>query len=638
MKKNKLNIPLYSFYILGFITIYYFYYNNIEIIDPKFNYKNNSLTFNYNNKINNFYEYNTSLSNGKLIYTKINSKDEMDVYVLEKNKTTQITNNKFIEFNPVINDKGDYAYALSEYSTSSSKVYLNNSLVTPIKSLFKNLAINDRYLIFSQDRLYDNLNFLWIHNIKTKSNNQIIIDGYIQKIKFLSGDRLIIQLFSEKTMSMDIYHFNIGLNELKKVLATEDDEIIKKIHMDNTFSVSKIGKDKKNIKLLFNSYYNYYNYQLANPFGYSNNFLGRLSWNQSYRIENLVNLYKLTKNTNIKTQLEGLLNSILSLNNENYDFDEKYNNKYSYATKKYSIDKLTPISMLVTDSKLYYSILLAIKVLDKDDHDKYKNIVTDRLNNIFDYYENNYDLEKKLYRFQYGMNFYLDGVYLPFNQQNSFGLVLLELYKLTNQIKYRDRVFELANKMKSEFIYQEGKIVWRYFPNEFYKGWAIHDGLSINMPERKMSEDFLFDDLSHAGISVKFILEFQKYFPEEIFTSRDISQLSETISGFTYDNKFSRHMGGDKEYEKESYKFIPSYGWSELNNSKLNNFYLNLNPLFLPDFDEQTWGKYLNVIDSSKFKSEILQVDDIKIDFNLNVINSNVSKFNYMNIYEYFEN
>jgi len=102
---------------------------------------------------------------------------------VDKNLTDKLTDNIFIETNPVINNKGIFAYIQSEYSTSQSKVYLNNNLIkeTNTSLLYKNLAISDDYLIYSVERFYDNKHFLHWIDLDTNEYKKYNFNGYIQK-------------------------------------------------------------------------------------------------------------------------------------------------------------------------------------------------------------------------------------------------------------------------------------------------------------------------------------------------------------------------------------------------------------------------------------------------------------------------
>ena len=365
--------------------------------------------------------------------------------------------------------------------------------------------------------------------------------------------------------------------------------------------------------------------------------MGRMSWNQSYRLENIINLYKLTTNVNLKKQIEKIVEILLRLDNTYHNLDNVYNSKFSYSSKKYSLDKSTPISLMVTDAQVYYSMLLAVNTLEGSLINQYTLTLEEKLSYLFDYYENNYDDSKKMYKFQYGTDFIFDGIILPFNQQNIFGLVLLELYKMTGEEKYKNRSFELAQKFKSEFVYSDNKLLWHYWPNEFYLGWNSDDNLSVNTLSRTQRDDVLFEDLSHASLNLKFILEFQNSFPNEIFLDSDIVKISNTIDGFIYDKEFSKFTSGDIAYQEQNYRFIPSVSWGRLGNENLNKFYINLNPIFYPDFDQQNWNKYLETIDKTLLYEENIKIENYRFDIDANIISVDVNSYNHLSINNYFE-
>jgi len=261
--------------------------------------------------------------------------------------------------------------------------------------------------------------------------------------------------------------------------------------------------------------------------------------------------------------------------------------------------------------------------------DKYINILTDRFSKLYDYYDNYYD--DGLYRFQKGINFWADGICLPWNMQNAFALAMLEVYSATKEERYKNRLFEMADRFKKEFVYDGDRVMWHYWASGYYEGWTKEDNISINTPDRAKSEDKLYEDLSHAGINVKFILEFNKAFPEKVFTISDVNKLHKTIDSFIYDNTFSRFISGDTEYQKSEYRFLPSYGWSELNNSKLKRFYYPLNPLFYPDFDSQgNWIKYVNSINSiNSINENLLMIRRVKYDKDIKIITDELLKCDF---------
>jgi hypothetical protein len=84
------------------------------------------------------------------------------------------------------------------------------------------------------------------------------------------------------------------------------------------------------------------------------------------------------------------------------------------------------------------------------------------------------------------------------------------------------------------------------------------------------------------------MLEVRKLFGQSLVPDSDIAGIEACIEEFTIGNTFSRFLGGDVSYQKPSYRFLPLYGWSALNNSRLRNFYCKFIPKIYPDFDSSS--------------------------------------------------
>lgn len=230
----------------------------------------------------------------------------------------------------------------------------------------------------------------------------------------------------------------------------------------------------------------------------------------------------------IKEQIQINIYNLLLITNEYLNIKEDdYNPPFLWASKKYSINKTTPISLMVTNSRILYPMLLACNsdLLEADQKLKIKILAE----SMYNYFETYYDFENHLYKFQYGMNFNYDGIWLPFNQQNAFGLVLIELYKLTTKVKYKDRLTEIAKKFKFEFFYaKDGRLLWKYWPEIYHNGWNIKSDISVNWKEKHETIDTLYEDISHAGLNLKFILEFHKL-DNTIFSNDDLCKINTTV-------------------------------------------------------------------------------------------------------------
>lgn len=518
--------------------------------------------------------------------------EEPEVFIIdnEKKVETQLTNNEITEYSPAINNKGQYAYATTEYS-SRKAIVLNGKVLLESNAgvFYDKIDMDDNNLAFiirqSNKRKKDTFS---VFNLNTNKYQKFIIDGYVDQWRFLNTKQIVIQYFSLTTMSNDIICYNIDKKSIVKIATSVNDEILKNVNYNNSFSIMVLDNQASNLKLLFNAIYNYKKVQYGEALSFSNNFMGFLAWNQSYRLESLSQLYMLSGNKNILLDIKKVFNNFLQTNNEKLNIIDKYNHKFSYASKKYSLNKNIPITFMVHDGRIYYSLLSTLNTIGPE-LNQHRDQVVNRFESLFNYYENFY-IGNGLYIFPKGLNFWADGVWLPYNQQNIFALAVLELYKLTKKNIYKNRVFEMAKKFKQDFVYSEDYLTWYYWPDEYYNGWEKEDNRSINTPSRNKREKEFFEDTSHAGTNVEFILEFQKQFPNEVFLKSDIQKMTKTINTFVKKDKFSRFMNDQSTAMKDHYSYIPFYGWSKLNNQKLNHYYYSLNPIF-----GQHWLKYLSI-------------------------------------------
>lgn len=605
------------------------------------------------------YERSNSSDNSHIIESRVYRHGQPDIFLIKNDAKgakieTKLTSGSAIHFSPVVNNRGDYAYAVSDISNSESVVVYNGATVeaTKNKSLYNYLAISDSFLVFGENRFYDGANF--IHAIKLPSFEtvKISVPFYVQKLSIIDKDRVLISAFDKKRLVNNLYSLDIVNKQIKPFILSDNDVFYTRNHTNGDVLIYHVSNSMSpNLKLLFNAMKNCAWYQKGEPFSIGNDFYGRISWNQTYRLEALTKLYRLTKDEGIKNEILDAIDNVLSVSNGevNSSIADNFNHEHSYASRKYSIDKQTNLGFLVHDGRIYYAILFALNTIESIKSDKRLisalKKVNERLSSLYEYYEAFYNSKERQYLFPKGSPFALDGIDLPYNMQNQFGLALIEAiksyqfidshnckmrsvhipvpeipgsstssiieelscYKVNHERqteKYKHRIFEIAKKFKDDFVYIDEKLIWHYFPSSYYKGWLKEQNKSINTPSRKEYNDTLYEDLSHAGINVKFILEFYSLFPEEVFTIDDIHRLRNTVDGFIIGGAFSRFMSGDTAYQKPEYRFIPSYGWPALNYSNLNRFYIRNNPMIHPDFDSQSWGKYLDAIDNERIGKE----------------------------------
>ena len=127
---------------------------------------------------------------------------------------------------------------------------------------------------------------------------------------------------------------------------------------------------------------------------------------------------------------------------------------------------------------------------------------------MIQHFWNQFNDKEGMYRVPYGIEYKNDGLWVPYNVQNVHGLCLNEYYRIVGDLEVFDRSKRLAGQFRSEWeVKSEGRAVWHYHSSYWYGGWSESDRLSLNNPSRIPTSDGKFEDVSHAGLNVKYVLD-----------------------------------------------------------------------------------------------------------------------------------
>lgn len=438
-----------------------------------------------------------------IVESLITPQDGIELYKDGK----RITNNLYaIEYSPVVGNNGDIAYLLVDKSFGYSKVFYNDESIFDQKTSCTNLELADssllcNKLIFaSYDKKNDTTTIYIYKKTPWKDNMTPIFSiqhASVDDIKILPDNHAII--LAEEYIENRIWKiFDIDLsNENFQLKTTSTDRLFLAFNDENSFIIDKIClEDNPNTANLFNSYYALYHEQYDEPFSYGNDFAGRLSWNESYRIRGMLELYKKTGDNDLISIIQKTTQNIMASRNQNIGIaEDEYTSAYGWASRKYSLHD-EPQCLMVNQCMIMDALLQAANagVLDsKLSQDIYTNAES-----IFNFYEKDYDGNGH-YHFTKGSPFWCDGVILPWNQQNVMVNVCLELYKHNQNEKYLLRAQEMMSAFSSEIKEHDGGISWYYWPELFFKGWNDEDDISTNTPHYPASKQVdKNEDISHA--------------------------------------------------------------------------------------------------------------------------------------------
>lgn len=288
-----------------------------------------------------------------------------------------------------------------------------------------------------------------------------------------------------------------------------------------------------NAKYYFNACYWLNRYQSGEPWSGSPDSAGRVSWNESYRLLGLLELWEKTGNETFRAAISSAVRRLISTREAAYQASGQERDRFLFVTRKYSLDQRTELRLLVNNAMVYYPMLrsAALGCLEEKD----RRAVLSMAEAAFQYYEQDWDPSSGCYRFRKGEAFWADGAVLPFNQQNAFGLCLIEMYRATGKPIYRDRCAALARTFAKEIeLAEDGRTIWHYWPQEFYDGWVEADSVSQNTPTRDPVEDPPYEDSSHASLNAAFILEYYRFFGD-IFSPAQVQGLRLTLDAICTD-------------------------------------------------------------------------------------------------------
>jgi len=171
---------------------------------------------------------------------------------------------------------------------------------------------------------------------------------------------------------------------------------------------------------------------------------------------------------------------------------------------------------------------------------------------------------------------YRHGIWGPWNWHLTWAGVLRHVASQSDNEELDQRALNIVKRfMNTRELTQEQKprILWHYWPPQYYQGWSKQDKVSLNRPKQK-SKDLTrqrYEDLNHAGISL-LGLSYVNY-----NLSPEISQgLQNTMANLLNAGALlPRDMNGDGPHHP---RWALGAGWHQFSNPALNQLYTHQLP------------------------------------------------------------
>lgn len=483
----------------------------------------------------NLFEYSFSPNGDYLIYVASQLDEDPEAYLYNRNTNNhfRLTENEyFIESQVCVDDNANRAFILTETSNSISKVFCNEALIVDNGFLNRSLCFWKDKLFFASWDISSRTSQFCLYDLVSGKTEVLTTVSYATGLSAAAGDVILIEAYDILNDADIVLSIRPGDNSETIVEQVGDSDSFLCLR-DGEIYVEQVSGDSNAI-YLFNAYYWLNKYQSAEPWSGSADSAGRISWNESYRLLGMVELWKKTGDETIKFAIASAVHRLLATREAAYQAGSYEIDQFLFVTKKYSIDESAELRLIVNNAMVYWSMLLCANAGCLNEED-YQALIS-MAESAFRYYEEDWDPNSSCYRFRKGEPFWADGVVVPFNQQNAFGLALLELWKATGKTAYQDRCMDLAQTFVKEIEFTEdGRALWHYWPREYYKGWTEAESISQNTPSQVPIESLPYEDSSHAILSALFISNYYETFGD-VFSESLLQSLRNTLTSLCTDN------------------------------------------------------------------------------------------------------
>lgn len=446
-----------------------------------------------------------------------------------------------VRYRPVICDNGAYAWVEQMPGKGYDVIWNGQSILHSSVCLDHQTASSKTALVVESDIGNGKTN-LYLINMQSGYQNAIasFFSEYIEETERFENDKfgVITSKFDSNGNKLyNVYRVD-GTTSVVDQIVTGTPNLIK-FPIQKDYVADEVIVDfyemQDNDRYLFNALEIYC--EGKDAFAYGNNFRGRLTWDVSYRIRGLWELYNKTHERVFKDRLDDVMSGVLHATNQYTGIVEnEWNPSFLWSTQCYSIG-YEPVALLVDDAELLSAILL---ICNLGGAESYKADIVNLAKKAFDHYDKYY-VDGHYYQPR-GMPEQFDGVVVPWNCQNAMAEVALSLFIETNEQKYLERCNSLLKAFMSEWKVEDDRILWHYWPQTFYDGW--NDGRSVNTPYRESYQDIAYEDASHAGISVRLLIRYFENIPNGIISEDILKKIESNMKYFCYKDGFSRFISG----------------------------------------------------------------------------------------------
>ena len=407
---------------------------------------------------------------------------------------------------------GRYAFIKSTKGPKAIvELYVDDKPVAfwPRNSIVKLLAFKSDFAIVSVfSKEHQSTDFIRLTNL-TDPDGHLIRQklGTVEKCAVLAGKVLkpgiALQLFCDPKRGSDIALLDTTTGTVTSILASTDDEIFGSSLGRQKGAISVLSvTGSPNARRTFHAIYGALLSNLGEPMALASDGAGKQSWSQSYRTMTLAQLFLATQHPVFAELASNAMESTLRQTNAGINITGKFNPSCGWASRLYSTDRRSPVSLLINQAMISGSLLESCDMLGDHCPNKLTRKIRENARCLVQHFEQDFVPDERLYRISYGAPFRFDGITAPWNWQLRWATVLDKIAEADNDGSLRQRAYTIAERFLNTWEKSETGVVWRYWPSSYYAGWQAHQDRSVHRPQQKAQSGGRYEDLNHAGISL----------------------------------------------------------------------------------------------------------------------------------------
>jgi len=487
--------------------------------------------------------------------------------------------------------KGDFVYIRSTKGPKSliKLVYNDDVILTwPRLTKVKIVAFKPLQMIVSvydeKTRSTSFLKYPRSQSGEIETSFQMI--GQLKNCSILSAKAIkqgiLLQTYCDSQGGSDIQLLDYSSHNITEVMSTNNDNLLafhlkdrKNKKYKNSIPILSISGTTSALQL-YHATTGSLMKMTGEPMSLASDEAGKQSWSQSYRTLTLAELYEKTQHSVFAKLASQAMWATLRQQNKFIGIKQPHNPNCAWASRIYSMDSKTPLSFMINQAMISNSLIKSCDKLASNCTTPLKKVINENASCLVNAYEYLFMKEEGLYRIPYGSQFRYDGIWAPWNWHLTWAGVLRHVASQTDNEELDQRALNIVKRFINTWELtqeQNPRILWHYWPPQYYQGWSKQDKVSLNRPKQKPKDltRQRYEDLNHAGISL-LGLSYANY-----NLSPEISQgLQNTMANLLNAGALlPRDMNGDGPHHP---RWALGAGWHQFSNPALNQLYTHQLP------------------------------------------------------------